>query len=180
MGSIRESQWGTCTHVSAGRGSRCACMLHWDPSNCDSRKILRDPGWKNRCSDGKVSVEREARHPYHIFSYTLSQQIKVWLKISVRNTENNVRNKFLLNFMLPQWCMLCDHCVPVVFIPTAFLSNLLHSCMGVLIKGMDMRKLEHYNKVTAFLFCGAMLALYMYAYVCFPCHSPAILKAENI
>lgn len=75
--------------------------------------------------------------------------------------------------------MLCDHCVPVVFIPAVFLSNLLYSCMEVPIKGMDMRKLEHYNKVTAFLFCGTMLALYMYVYVCFPCHSPAISKAEN-
>lgn len=70
MGSACESQRGTPTHVSAGRGSYYACMLHWDPSNCDSRKTLHGPAWKNRCSDCKISANRETGHSHCVSSHT--------------------------------------------------------------------------------------------------------------
>lgn len=137
--------------------------------------------WKNRCSDGKMSVNRETVHSYCILSHILLfQQIKIWLKISLWHAENKLRDKCLLNIEMPQECLLCHQCVPVVFIPIAFFSNLLCSWVEVLIKGTVKGKTQCFNKMPCYLSCGSMLASYMSTYVYIPCHSLGILKAEQI
>lgn len=165
MGSTCELQRGTCTRVSAGRGSCYACMLRWDPSNCDSRKTLHGPGWKNRCSDGKINMNRETGHLLHILSRFLFQHIKIQLKVSVWHAENKARDKRLLNFELPPWHVLCCQCIPEVFIPTAFFSDLLCSRVEDLIKEMVKGKIQHLNKLSSYLPCGSMLASCTHAYI---------------
>lgn len=77
-----------------GKGSTSACMLHWDPSSCDSRKT---PTRKNRGLGGGPSTNGVL---HHMCSHFLYQQIGIWVKIFVWSAENKVKEKCLLDFEL--------------------------------------------------------------------------------
>lgn len=59
------------------RGSYSTGMLDWDPSNCNSRKILYGHEWKNRWLHDKIFVGRIDKHSYCISSHTFySRKLK--------------------------------------------------------------------------------------------------------
>lgn len=86
------------------------------------------------------------------------------------------QSKCMLNFEMPQCCVWCCQFLPVVFILTAFFSNLLCSWVEVLMKKMVKGKIQLFNNaVLYFSWIYAHVNIYMH----FPCHSPDILKAEQ-
>ena len=181
MGSTCESQWGTHTRVSAGRGSRYACMLDWDPSNCDSRKTLHGPGWKNRCSDGKISVNRETGHSYCVSSHTFSSST---LKSDRKSLYGMQRKKQEINVYWILNCLSDVCCVANEFPWFSFplLSFLISYAYGWKFS-QRKRSRERYRILTkchlTFLADPCWPHACMHTYVYFPCHSPGIPKAEH-
>lgn len=139
-----------------GKGSTSVCMLHWDPSSCDSRKT---PTRKNRGLGGGPSTNGVL---HHMCSHFLFQQIGIWVKIFVWSAENKVKEKCLLDFELVMCIVLPRFSFNVALILTAFFSNLL--CSWKFSKVKWSRERYSFLTMSFCSSCGSMHMEYIHAF----------------